>query len=158
MYKREACRIFMGRCSRLLFFSLGFPFIIWTVDAFAMLSPQIFISSQIICQGDLAIIRVTAEKEEVPMVSWMGHKIPLSLSIDGAEWCGFLGADLTAEPGPYGGSVKLSPSGRKKAFKLRVRKKDYGVRRLTVPPNMVDLDDKTLRRVKRESGIMSGLS
>jgi len=48
-------------------------------------------------------------------------------------------------------------SDAEKQLEVEIRQKDYGVRRLTLPRNMVDLDAETLQRVKKESRRMKTL-
>ena len=73
------------------------------------------------------------------------------------DWYGFLGADLSAKPGHYKVVVKMSGSVGVKQLDVEIRGKDYGVRRLTLPKNMVDLDPKTLQRARKESKRMKRL-
>jgi murein DD-endopeptidase MepM/ murein hydrolase activator NlpD len=72
-------------------------------------------------------------------------------------WQGFFGADLAAKAGIYGLSAGFSTEGFDQTFNVEVVKRDHGVRRLTLPKKMVDLDAATLERVRAESRIMEGL-
>ena len=64
---------------------------------------------------------------------------------------GFIGADLDMKSGHHDLVVKSSPSGNEEVFGIDVVDKDYGVRRLTLPDNMVNLDKESLARVTKES-------
>jgi murein DD-endopeptidase MepM/ murein hydrolase activator NlpD len=125
----------------------------------AMASPQshIHLSSNSIGQGDLCLIRVRVEGGDPPVVLWMGNKVFLVANAQKTEWYGYLVADLTAKPGHYRVLVRMPGSGKEKQVELEISKKNYGVRRLTLPKNMVDLDSQTLQRVKKESKRMKGL-
>ncbi|MBW1911786.1 MAG: M23 family metallopeptidase [Deltaproteobacteria bacterium] len=126
-------------------------------EVMALSQPDIYISTREIPRGDISLIRIRVEKGEIPKVTWMKRNIYLVPGADRCCWQGFLAVDLMEKPGTYQALVKISPSGIEKALKIRVIGKDYGVRRLTLPKKMVDLDPETLKRVKKESGVMKGL-
>jgi len=126
-------------------------------DAIALSAPDIYLSSDRIFQGDLILIRVKAEGGGKVRVKWLGKEISLIANPDGTFWRGFLAADLNEKPGNYKAVVNVSPSGYKKQFEIEVVHKDYGVRTLTLPKEMVELDKKTLKRVRKESDIINGL-
>ncbi len=112
--------------------------------------PQIILSSEHVSQGGILYLRVRVGQGETPRVSWMDREIPLAARVNG-EWCGFLGVDLKSVPRVYPLIVMTTPSGLKRSVDVRVEGKDYGERRITLPPGMVDLDGPTLERVKREA-------
>ncbi|MBW1887823.1 MAG: M23 family metallopeptidase [Deltaproteobacteria bacterium] len=118
---------------------------------------DISLSSYIIPQGDMSLIRVKVKNGGIPRVTWMQREIYLVPNNKKTEYYGFLVADLTARPGHYKALVELVPTGRKKKLEIEVTEKDYGIRRLTLPKNMVDLDAETLKRAKKESKIMRRL-
>ena len=118
---------------------------------------DISLSSYIIPQGDMSLIRVKVKIGDVPRVTWMKREIYLVPNHDKTVYYGFLVADLAAKPGRYKALVELVPTGQKKKLEIEVKEKDYGVRRLTLPKKMVDLDADTLKRVKKESRIMRRL-
>jgi len=118
---------------------------------------DISLSSYIIPQGDMSLIRVKVKNGGVPRVTWMKKEIYLASNHNKTVYYGLLVADLMAKPGHYKALVELDPSGQRKKLDIEVTEKNYGVRRLTLPKNMVDLDAGTLKRVKKESKIMRGL-
>lgn len=118
---------------------------------------DISLTSYIIPQGDMSLIRVQVKNGGIPRVTWMNRAIYLVPNNKKTEYYGFLVADLTARPGRYKALVELAPTGQKKKLVIEVAEKNYGIRRLTLPKNMVDLDAKTLKRVKKESRIMRRL-
>ncbi len=120
-------------------------------------SPDVFLSSSNIPQGDLGLIRVKGEHGETPQKTWMKKKIGLVPNQEKTGWHGFVSADLRAKPGIYHILIKLHPSGRKKDIDIKITEKKYGVRLLTLPKKMVDLDAQTLKRVREESGKMKKL-
>jgi murein DD-endopeptidase MepM/ murein hydrolase activator NlpD len=118
---------------------------------------DISLSSYIIPQGDMSLIRVEVKDGVVPRVTWMKRRTHLVPNPSQTVYYGFLVADLTAKPGRYKALVEIVPTGQKKTLEIEVKEKDYGVRRLTLPKKMVDLDAETLKRVKKEYRIMRRL-
>jgi len=112
---------------------------------------------QMISQGDIGLIRIKAEKGEKLQLTWLKKNIPLHLSKEETEWVSLLGTDLTTAPGIYQAQIAASPHSEKVLLKIRVIEKDYGVRNLTLPKHMVDLDSKTLQRVRKEAQVMKNL-
>lgn len=122
------------------------------------LSPSdIYLSAHVIHQGELNLIRINTESGEIPLVTWMEKKVHLVPNPEKTDWIGFLGADLTASPGRNDVVVKMSNSGPEQRLNMEIREKDYGVRNLTLPQNMVDLDAETLARVRKESAVTNAL-
>jgi len=132
----------------------GFPKV---TEVMSAPSPEVYLSSSNIPQGDLALIRVKGTDRETPLMTWMKKKISLVPNQRKTDWYGFVSADLKANPGKYHVLIKMYPSGRKKDIEIRITGKKYGVRRLTLPKKMVDLDAQTLKRVRKESGKMKML-
>lgn len=123
----------------------------------ALSQSDIYLSSRVISQGDLGLIKISVDAGETPQVIWMKKEISLVPNHLKTDWSGFLGVDLKAKPGHYKVLVKILPSGGEQHLGIKITKKDYGVRRLTLPKNMVDLDAETLKRVKKESKIVKKL-
>ena len=119
--------------------------------------PEVHLSSSDIPQGDLVLIRVKGEKGAPPRVTWLNKEVYLISNQDNTDWYGFLAADLKAKPGRYPLTVESRPSSPKKEIGIRITEKQFGVRRLTLPKKMVDLDAETLKRVREESGEMKKL-
>jgi hypothetical protein len=122
------------------------------------LSPSdIYLSSRVIHQGGLSLIRIHVESGESPQVTWMGKRVHLVSNPEKTDWVGFLGVDLTAGPGRNDVVVRMSDSGPEQRLDMEIQEKDFGVRNLTLPQNMVDLDAETLARVKKESAVTNAL-
>ena len=133
----------------ILLFILWIP-ISWKNNAQALNPSDIHVSSDTIPQGDVSLIMINVEEGEVPCITWINRSIFL-IPTDRNCWRGFLVADLTQEPGKYKARIKISPSNHEEILGIRIVDKDYGVRRLKLPKKMVDLDEKSLKRVKDES-------
>lgn len=140
-----------------MFFHVLFTFCLWigASTGVALAQPEIMFSSDVIQQGDVGLLTIRAtEGSEAPQVAWMDQDLFMAPYKNGKTWFGFFGADLKLGPGSYPLVVKTSSKGLKKQIDVTVRSKDYGVRVLTLPKEMVDLDSVTLERVKREAAVM----
>jgi len=126
-------------------------------EVMAVSQYDIQLSSYIIPQGDMSLIRVEVKNGGIPRVTWMKREIYLVPNHNKTVYYGLLVADLMAKPGRYKALVELVSTGKKKKLEIEVKEKDYGIRRLTLPKKMVDLEAETLKRVKKESGIMRRL-
>jgi murein DD-endopeptidase MepM/ murein hydrolase activator NlpD len=140
-----------------LFMVLGSQLLSGFCAAMAFSQSPIHLSSNRIGQGDLCLIRIRVEGEKPPVVIWQGKEVLLAANPQRTAWYGYLVADLTAKPGHYKVLVRMAGSGTEKQLELEICEKNYGVRRLTLPQNMVDLDSQALKRAKKESKRMKGL-
>jgi murein DD-endopeptidase MepM/ murein hydrolase activator NlpD len=120
----------------------------------ALSKPEITVSSDSIFQGNVGLIKVQTGGGDFPRVQWMNQELFMTPYGNGKAWFGFFGADLKLKPGSYALVVKIPSAGVRKQIDVTVRSKDFGVRQLTLPKEMVDLDAVTLERVKRETAIM----
>ena len=136
-----------------LAFQLSFP----SPEVMGGAEPKISLTAKKIPQGGLSLITVEVSEDEMPEVIWMGKKVYLVLNEENRTWHGFIAADLRQKPGPYGLLVKDPSSDKETRLEIQVEKKHYGVRRLTVPKEMVDLDAPTFERVKKEAKTMTAL-
>ena len=125
-----------------------------TAEAPAFSRGDILVSAVRIGQGESATFSVRTGKDSEPHVLWLGSRIFPAPDREKESWFGFLGVDLGAEPGRVLLEVELLPSGKKQSVELTVAPKDWGVRVLTLPREMVELDEKTLDRARRESRTM----
>jgi len=117
-------------------------------------SPRVHLSSQIISQGELAVIRLELKEGETPLVRWLDREVFMVPGARERTWYGFVAADLKAQPGRYPVLIKVLPGAWEQTLEVTVDKKDRGVRRLKLPKEMVDLDAPTLERVKGEAALM----
>lgn len=124
-------------------------------DAMAFSRSDIVVSGTRIAQGDSGSIVIRTEDGTEPHALWMGRPIFLVPDTEKREWYGFFGVDLKAEPGLVVLNVDLSPTGEKQQLEITIGEKDRGVRVLTLPREMVELDAETLQRVRRESQVVN---
>jgi murein DD-endopeptidase MepM/ murein hydrolase activator NlpD len=126
----------------------------WPGSGTAFSLPSIHLSSPGIYQGDLALIRIELKEGERPRAWWMDQELYLVQNDTKTRWFGFLGVDLKTKPGRYPLLVKVLPGPWEKRMSVKVIEKDRGVRRLTLPKEMVELDEPTLQRVRKETEVM----
>ena len=100
-------------------------------------------------QGEVGLVTVKAKTFE-PDVTWIEKKVTLAFSNRNNLWTGFFGADLTTPPGRYRLKVSRSEGVNPDYITVTVLSKDHGIRRITVPREMVELDSETLARVRKE--------
>ncbi len=100
-------------------------------------------------QGEVSLLSIKKKGPE-PEVTWMGKKITLVADKKNEIWSGFIGADLTARPGRYKLKISRANNNSPRLITISVLSRDYGLRRLTLPREMVELDSHTLKRVKEE--------
>lgn len=126
-----------------------------TPEAFA--EPKVELQSDVLYQGDTALIRISAEKGQQLQVTWMNYDIILSGPENDNRYTGFIFADLEQDPGEYIIDLSVMPSGYNRQISIRVEEKNYGVRRLTLPEDKVDLSAENLERALAESAVMRAL-
>ena len=129
----------------------------WAQDTVDARSPDIYLSSEILPQGEIILIKIRLKDPQTAQVTWQGKDVGLALDTDGEMWQGFIAADLQEKPGHYKAHVKISPPDIERQLEVEIVEKDYGVRRLTLPKKMVDLDEETLKRVQEEYKVINGL-
>jgi murein DD-endopeptidase MepM/ murein hydrolase activator NlpD len=139
----------MRRRTSLLLALLLF-FLLPPVEASSSSGPDITVIPSKIGQGEIGLLSIK-KKGAKPEVTWMGRKITLVSDKKNEIWLSFIGSDLTARPGRY--KLKISPidNNNPHSITISVLSRDYGIRRLTLPKEMVELDADTLKRVMEES-------
>jgi murein DD-endopeptidase MepM/ murein hydrolase activator NlpD len=139
-----------------LVITLVFSLCMWigASTGMALPKPEITVSSDSIFQGDVGLLRVQTPNGETPQAQWMNQDLFTAPLENGKARFGFFAADLKVKPGSYPLVVKIPSTGVRKQIDITVRSKDFGVRQLTLPKELVDLDAVTLERVKKEAAIM----
>jgi murein DD-endopeptidase MepM/ murein hydrolase activator NlpD len=123
-------------------------------EGMAFAGSQIKLSASRVAQGDTLFLKIRAQGKMEPRVRWMGSPVFLVPMGEEETWGGFLGVDLQAKPGPSPLDVEVLPGGKKQRLEITIVEKNRGVRVLTLPKKMVELDPETLVRVRKESEIM----
>ncbi|MFQ5829655.1 MAG: M23 family metallopeptidase [Candidatus Methylomirabilia bacterium] len=104
-------------------------------------------------QGDVAVVFVKAVGGASSVEGSLGEQ-SLSFFPDGEHYAALVGIDLLLKPAKLPWRISITDTeGTSLAVtgSLRVRRRQFPVQRLTLPPSQVDLDAKTLNRVKEES-------
>lgn len=118
---------------------------------------DITVSSENMARGDVILMNIKSGEEAMPRVDWTGKQISFVFNRTRGAWQGFLAADLNQKEGDYDAIVKIVPSNIEKRIPIHVSDKDYGVRRLTLPKDKVELSAEALKRVKAEAEIVGAL-
>ena len=107
-------------------------------------------------QGEVLVftLPVTGEPDRV-----IGHLLKreiLFFPIGGEKYAGLLGLDMQDQPGQYELEVQVQYPDWTDRHKVTVllMKEDFKVQHLKLPKKMVDLDKKTLARVRYESKVL----
>jgi murein DD-endopeptidase MepM/ murein hydrolase activator NlpD len=117
--------------------------------AYSLSTVDITVTPSTIGQGDVALVTVR-QRAVRPQITWMEKKITVAYNEKNELWAGFIGADLTTDPGRYRLQISYANNAQPDFIPITVRSKDHGIRRITVPKEMVELDHDTLQRVLRE--------
>lgn len=110
-------------------------------------------------QGDVFSIRLTADGGGVPSGDFQGREIPFYPEGNGKGYGALVGVDLESPAGIYPLGVTLNEGGQASnwRFEVKVIEAFFGVQRITLPPEMVDLDPQSLKRAKEEARRMRAL-
>jgi len=126
-------------------------------QAYAVEEGEVYLSSSTLSQGEIGIIKVRNRGGGVPRVVWLGKDVLLGSGAGGSPWAGFLPVDMREDPGIRKVLIRDEAGAKERQLDVRIVAKDFGVRRLTLPKEMVDLDAETLERVRREAKIVNKL-
>jgi len=110
-------------------------------------------------QGDVFRLRVTVDGRGVPSGLFQGTAILFYPQETGKGYEALLGVDLECPAGIYPLQVGIEEEGRAsvRLFQIEVTEAFFGVQRITLPPEMVHLDEQSLRRVRAERRRMEEL-
>lgn len=113
----------------------------------------------VVRQGDVFRIRLAADGGGVPSGEFQGREIPFYPEAHGKGYGALVGVDLESPAGIYPLGVTLKEGSRASSwrFEVKVIEAFFGVQRLTLPPEMVDLDPQSLKRAKEEARKMRAL-
>jgi hypothetical protein len=136
---------------------LSVALIMMPLNARSLSGSDISLSSEEMARGDVILITIRAGEGETPKATWMGKEIAFVFNRSKSVWQGFLATDLNQKPGTCEAIVRMVSSGFESHINIQVTDKDYGVRRLTLPKDKVDLNAESLKRVKKEAAVVSAL-
>jgi hypothetical protein len=107
-------------------------------------------------QGQVLVVRVGPEARPTEVVGrFIGRTIPFFPDPDpvpGGHYTALLGIDIQDAPGTHELVIEIRESAglKRLSYNVLVLKEKFPVQRLTLPKDMVDLDEATLGRVKAE--------
>jgi hypothetical protein len=137
-----------GNGHYLLFLAILLTVLLLPGGASSLSTVDITVTPSTIGQGEVALVTVRP-KSMRPQIIWMEKEISMVYN-QNELWAGFIGADLTTDPGRYKLQIGYADNAKPDFIPITVRSKDHGIRRVTVPKEMVELDPDTLERVLRE--------
>lgn len=139
-----------------LLLAVSFLFFLSPIKASSSSGLDITVTPSRIGQGEVSLLSIKKKGAE-PEVTWMGKKITLVADKKNRIFSGFIGADLTTRPGRYKLKISGGNNDNPHSITIGVLSRDYGIRRLTLPKEMVELDPRTLKRVMEEIRVVRGL-
>ena len=103
-------------------------------------------------QGDVFKIGLMTDGGAMVSGDFQGKEIPFYPRADGKGYEALMGVDLECPAGTYplNMTVRGGSWASMRTFQVGVAREFFGVQRITLPPEMVDLDAQTLRRVREE--------
>ncbi len=120
----------------------------------ATLSYRVDLSDMTVPQGGVTIFHLRGEAAVQGFSASFTGGEAFALEAEDGVW-GIVAADLEAEPGSY--ELTFDNGDSKIQTSVEVVDGDYGIERLTLPPDMVELNGKALERVKKEAELMNRL-
>lgn len=104
-------------------------------------------------QGEVLVVTVPVKGEPKRVVGHLLKREIIFFPQSDGQYVGLLGLDMQDKPGQHDLTIQVEYTDHKERHKVTVllMKEDYKVQHLKLPKKMVDLDSKTLIRVKRES-------
>ena len=123
-----ACALFIG------------PVSVWA-------EPSIVVQPRQVVQGGILALEIRDVRENARVTaSFDGVETPLAYDDRAGAYVGLVGVDLEKEP--EASVVRIDIDGAVVTdIPVSVVSKDYGERRLTLPPSMTEFDEETLARI-----------
>jgi len=113
------------------------------------------ILSNVVKQGEVCLIKASIPASLRSVYGeFRGERIPFAFNEKNRTYEGLIGIDMSTPPATYEIKVTATDEAgnlQSSALALRIEKVDFGVQRLSLPREMVELDAKTLERVDREA-------
>jgi hypothetical protein len=134
-----------------LLLAIWFPLLCVPLRVLPSAGLDIRVTPSEIGQGEVSLLTIRNPGEGRPRVIWMGKRVALIGDKRKATWSGFICADLTTQPGRYKLQINMGDDDNPCSKTISVLSKDHGIRRLTVPEEMLVLDALTLKRVRGEA-------
>lgn len=107
-------------------------------------------------QGEILYVILEERNIASAVGYFQGREIPF-FKTKNNSFGALVGIDMTVKPDNYTLTLKLKDktgTARKKKYMLNIASGSFGTQTLTLPEDMVELDSKTLARVKKEQAII----
>ncbi len=105
-------------------------------------------------QGDILLVTVKANPGKYEISgTFLDKPVYFYTDLNKNSYAALIGIDMNTEPNLYTLSLVFEDEKGKKVkknYKIKVRPTKFGVQRLTLPKEMVELDEETLKRVRLE--------
>ncbi|MDT7040919.1 M23 family metallopeptidase [Candidatus Nitronereus thalassa] len=107
-------------------------------------------------QGEVLVVTLPVSGHPQKVVGHLLKRDIIFFPIADGEYAGLLGLDMQDRPGQHDLVIQVEYPDRQEEHKVTIllMKEDYKVQHLKLPKKMVDLDSKTLARVKKESKVL----
>jgi murein DD-endopeptidase MepM/ murein hydrolase activator NlpD len=107
-------------------------------------------------QGEVLVVTVPVQGDPDRVVGHLLNREIVFFPVAEGVYAGLLGLDMQDKPGHHRLMIQVEYPDRKERHRLTVllMKEDFKVQHLKLPKKMVDLDSKTLARVRKESKLL----
>jgi len=113
-----------------------------------------------VMQGDGCLVRAWGPPFKSIHGEVQGQRFPMTPCREEGVYQGLIGIGMNTRPGPYETKiVAINGDGQvsSRLLSLKVGKANFGTEKLSLPPDMVDLDGKALERVHSEAARLKAL-
>ncbi len=125
-------------------------FFSWSAFGAGREPAEVRIEPRSLKQGQVALVEVTGiSRTALLQGEFDGTGVALAYDVSSASFKGLLGADVDCKPGAYALTLRTGER-LLKTVPIYVGEKNYGVRRLSLPPSMTEYDEKTKERIRIE--------
>ena len=107
-------------------------------------------------QGEVLVVTVPVQGDPGRVVGHLLNREIVFFPVGEGEYAGLLGLDMQDKPGQHKLMIQVEYPDRQERHRVTVllMKEDFRVQHLKLPKKMVDLDSKTLARVRKESKLL----
>ena len=107
-------------------------------------------------QGEVLVVTVPVHGDPDRVVGHLLNREMVFFQVGEGVYAGLLGLDMQDKPGHHKLMIQVEYPDRKEQHRVTVllMKEDFRVQHLKLPKKMVDLDSKTLARVRKESKLL----
>jgi len=117
---------------------------------------EVDFSDSRLAQGELALVHLKGPVSGAPISgNFKGGETIIVKSKKGRGAWAIVAADLESEPSTY--YIIFKKGEKKISTSLRIVSGEFGTDRITLPPEMVEFDKKTLARIKREKETLNAV-